>query len=308
MSKRHSPSCPHLYRNVCAVAVIAITATACSASEPDSGVVAAEALSRSTNIVQIQELGGLHMLDGLAQWKVKVGPALCDEQPKVEIQQHCGRKLPAKVVFEWQGCDALGPPQANGAEGAAPSSGKVTISTALSSDAAEPCAEGATWNIDRIATVAIEHEAADGRRIVMNGHFEMAGMRALGGDTFEGQISIDSTRRIFDADGEVVREMKMSGELTNAYEQRNDILTRIVNGIMNVTTPRGDSGEMVFSEVALPDPETCRWPLAGTVTRTLDDTSHRLVFGPNCGSATLDGEVVDLAKMSKRSRGRRPGR
>ena len=39
----------------------------------------------------------------------------------------------------------------------------------------------------------------------------------------------------------------------------------------------------------------CPWPTAGTLERVAaDGTTHTLVYGPDCGSATLDGSVIQL--------------
>jgi hypothetical protein len=81
---------------------------------------------------------------------------------------------------------------------------------------------------------------------------------------------------------------------------------RTINGSYMEAYLDGTQGTVTLQDIVRPPRNVCPWPTSGTLTRAdADGTSHALVFGPDCGAATLDGTVVDLPAQPSRGHGGR---
>ena len=63
-------------------------------------------------------------------------------------------------------------------------------------------------------------------------------------------------------------------------------------------------GTVTLASIVRPPRDVCRWPTSGSLTRASSDgTTHTLAFGPDCGTATLDGTAVTLPDHGGPQRG-----
>lgn len=91
----------------------------------------------------------------------------------------------------------------------------------------------------------------------------------------------------------------VSGQLTVVVELGPSGPSRRISGEVAVALPGGAALAVAIDEVLLVSPEVCGWPIDGSVDRTMPDgSSHRIEFGPECGQATVDGQLVDLASSN----------
>lgn len=285
------------------VAVLALSTASCSSGEPDRGALAAaEAAVRLANIAQWPELSGLESLAGPPTWRSTFGPARCDAQPDIDVQQICGRGVPSSIHFAWDGCDDFDL-AAKGADPVPPPSGTVDLQSSWSSDADDPCVAGALWQVERNASAHLERSGPGGRQMVVDGSTTMVGQPALPGEPFGGDLQVSTARRIVDANGNELRRMQMSGDLTVAITGKVDAPLRTISGTVDVTAPGGKSVQLVLAGASLAAPEACRWPIAGTLTGALTGQTHIIAFGPSCGEATLNGDLIHLTEASARFRG-----
>ena len=272
----------------------------------------------------------------------------CDATPDITFVDVCGQQLPATVHLEWTDCAAperpghcmdggLGPPPQNGApppladggtpgrgrggghhghggpggpggrgggEGHGPSSGTADIAYTYSMP--DGCA-GAILQ-SQSATFDVSRTAPDG-----------AVSRSVGTSTSEAQLvpdgrplvksmQLDVTRTVTDGSGAVLRSVHVVGTRTVTFSSDSPP-TATANGSYAETFSDGTSSSTTEVDVVQPPRDVCAWPTSGTLTRTAPDgTSHVMVYGPACGSATLDGAVVDLSVRRHGGERRRGGR
>lgn len=113
--------------------------------------------------------------------------------------------------------------------------------------------------------------------------------------TFVRTDTLDSRHTAKDASGTVRHDMHLQGTMTTTFDRSGEVPTRTIDGLLTIDFGDGQTGQMkVAGLVRVPPPE-CRFPIAGTIERTEPNgTVHTLVFGPACGTATLDGSAIDL--------------
>lgn len=115
----------------------------------------------------------------------------------------------------------------------------------------------------------------------------------------------DVTRSRTDASGAVVSSVHLTGAITVAFSSDTPP-TRTVNGSYTEAQLDGTTGTVTLDALVRPPRNVCRWPTSGTLTRASSDgTTHTLVFGPDCGTATLDGTAVELPDHGAPGTGRR---
>jgi hypothetical protein len=115
----------------------------------------------------------------------------------------------------------------------------------------------------------------------------------------------DVTRSRTDASGAVESSVHLTGAITVAFSSDTPP-TRTVNGSYTEAQLDGTTGTVTLENLVRPPRNVCRWPTSGTLTRASSDgTTHTLVFGPDCGTATLDGTAVELPDHGAPGTGRR---
>lgn len=115
----------------------------------------------------------------------------------------------------------------------------------------------------------------------------------------------DVTRSRTDASGAVVSSVHLTGAITVAFSSDTPP-TRTVNGSYTEAQLDGTTGTVTLENLVRPPRNVCRWPTSGALTRASSDgTTHTLVFGPDCGTATLDGTAVELPDHGAPGTGRR---
>ena len=81
---------------------------------------------------------------------------------------------------------------------------------------------------------------------------------------------------------------------------------RTINGSYIEASHDGTEGTVTLENIVRTPRNVCRWPTSGTLTRTTSDgQTHTLTFGPDCGTATLDGTAVELPDHGAPGMGRR---
>ncbi|HYO56203.1 hypothetical protein [Archangium sp.] len=71
----------------------------------------------------------------------------------------------------------------------------------------------------------------------------------------------------------------------------------------------GTQGTVTLENIVRPPRNVCPWPTSGTLSRASGDgQSHTLVFGPECGTAMLDGTAVQLPARCPPGAGRESSR
>src|SRR5262249_13389413 len=111
--------------------------------------------------------------------------------------------------------------------------------------------------------------------------------------TFDESTGIDVTRAVKDVSGKTTRDVHLTGTIATAFDRSSGAPTRTLNGTLDAQFSDGAIGAITLANVVRR--RGCHFPLSGTATRTLSSgASHTLVFGPNCGGATLDGKSISL--------------
>jgi hypothetical protein len=117
----------------------------------------------------------------------------------------------------------------------------------------------------------------------------------------------DVTRSRTDASGTVVSSVHLTGSMSVVFSSDTPP-TRTVNGSYTEALLDGTQGTVTLENIVRAPRNVCRWPTSGTLTRVTGGETHTLVFGPDCGTATLDGTVVELPDHGARQGAPRMGR
>jgi hypothetical protein len=128
----------------------------------------------------------------------------------------------------------------------------------------------------------------------------VAGTTASSADLVEGAppqqkaTQADVTRALTDAAGTVVSSVHLTGSMSVAFSSDTPPV-RTINGSYTEAFLDGSTGTVTLENIVRQPRNVCPWPTSGSLARaTSDGETHTLVFGPECGSATLDGTVVEL--------------
>ncbi len=299
---------------------------------------AVEAASDSSDAVEVASL--MRGLNGLRSEAVE--GFHCDASPDITSVEVCGRSLPATVHLEWTDCAAPGrreggrrgggmPPSGgpggtrpapgsgtavsgqpvSGAPGDGPrtcggprfgpSSGTVDITYTYT--AAEDCS-GAVKQ-DQAVSFQISRMAEDGSSSTVQGTSSSSAQLVADAPPQEKTTQADITRTHTDASGAVVSSVHLTGTMT--VEFSNDTPpTRTINGSYTEAFHDGTQGTVTLQNIVRAPRNVCRWPTSGVLTRaTSDGQTHTLAFGPDCGTATLDGTLVELPDHGGPGTGRR---
>ncbi|MFO0710844.1 MAG: hypothetical protein U0353_13445 [Sandaracinus sp.] len=220
--------------------------------------------------------------------------AACDPSPSLGTTELCGRTVLRDARFAFADCD-LG--------GGRVASGSLEILRALP-DA--PTCESRPSGIEETARIVLEREGPSGQHATLEGTAVSRFDRPTGeiGAPVR-HVDLDMTRTISAHNDAHVRSAHLVASLDVRPSEDG---VRTVDGSGSLALPRGGSVAIELASVVRAPAEVCAHPVGGTLTRTgPDGTSHELVFGPECGQATLDGSPLDLTTASLRRHGGRPG-
>lgn len=312
--------------------------TGCSASSEDTTSAVADALEQTSSSGDSTETAGALRGGGLERalgkgfglgGKDAIEGFHCDAEPDVTPITVCGRELPAAIHLEWTDCaaahhggkkgggaEAMGakgdkgkagdaglpagdserPARPEGEDGMGPSSGTVDITAAYSTP--EGC-EGAIV-VTQVVTFEVQRANADGEVFTVAGTASSLASLGASGPPQRKQASLDVTRSVADSAGAVLRSVHLTGQSEVAFSSDTPP-TRTVNESLQAEYSDGTVGRVTRTDVVIPPRDVCEWPLSGTLVRTKPDgTTSTLVYGPDCGAATLDGEVIELQKRGKK--------
>ena len=112
--------------------------------------------------------------------------------------------------------------------------------------------------------------------------------------TLPESTQVDVTRTRTNADGTVAGTVHIVGALTVAFS--SDVPpVRTINGSYTEDSSEFGQATVTLTDIVRPPRFVCPWPVSGTLTRVAaDGTTHAVVYGPDCGSATLDGTAVTM--------------
>jgi hypothetical protein len=291
-----------------------------------SDAVEVSSLLRGLNALRPQAVEGFH----------------CDSTPDITYVDICGKSLPATVHLEWTDCAA---PQRPGGEGRSggqpprpppgytggtgggsaagtppvagaaeegggcgrggplngPSSG--TVDVAYTYSAAEDCS-GAITQAGAV-TFQISRTAQDGSIATVQGSTSSSAEIIGDAPPRQKQTTADVTRSVTDASGAVVRSVHLTGSMSVEFSSDTPP-TRTINGSYNEELNDGTTGTVTLAGIVRPPRSVCPWPTSGTLTRANSaGETHTLVFGPECGAATLDGNATQLPQRGGPRQGRR---
>ena len=182
-----------------------------------------------------------------------------------------------------------------------PSSG--TVDTAYTYSSGGDCASALTRN--QTVTFQISRTAEDGSVSTVQGNTSSSSVLVANAPPQQKATQADVTRTMTDAAGAVVNSVHLTGSMSVAFSSDTPPV-RTINGSYTEAYLDGTQGTVTLQDIVRPPRNVCPWPTSGTLTRAdADGTSHSLVFGPDCGAATLDGTVVDLPAQPSRGHGGR---
>ncbi|WP_164018943.1 hypothetical protein [Pyxidicoccus trucidator] len=296
---------------------------------------AVEAASDSSDAVEVSSL--LRGMDKLRPQAVE--GFHCDATPDITYVDVCGQSLPATVHLEWTDCAAPerpggrggghggggggrppppeggegtvrehstqgrdgGPPGGGGSGRGGPSSGTVDIASTY--EAPENC-EGAVTQSQSV-TFQISRTNDAGDVSTSQGTTSSTSELTLGAPPRQKSTQADVTRTRTDASGAVVSSVHLTGSLSVSFSSDTPPV-RTLDGSYTEEFLDGTQGTVTLEAIVRPPRNVCPWPTSGTLTRaSADGESHVLVFGPECGDATLDGTTLSLPERGERGGGRR---
>lgn len=185
---------------------------------------------------------------------------------------------------------AGGPEGGKGGPRFGPSSGKVDITYTYT--AAEDCSGTVTQ--DQAVTFEVSRTDADGAVSTVKGTSSSSAELIADAPPQQKATQADVTRTLTDASGTVVSSVHLNGSLSTDFSSDTPPV-RTLNGSYTEEFLDGTTGTVTLANLVRPPRNVCPWPISGTLTRgSSDGTTHELVFGPDCGTATLDGTAVDL--------------
>lgn len=180
--------------------------------------------------------------------------------------------------------------QACGGPRFGPSSGAVDITYTYV--AAMDCS-GAVKQ-DQTVSFQISRTAEDGSSSTVQGTTSSSAQLVADAPPQEKSTQADITRTHTDASGAVVSSVHLTGTMSVEFSSDTPP-TRTINGSYSEAFLDGTQGTVTLENIVRAPRNVCRWPTSGVLTRaTSDGQTHTLAFGPDCGTATLDGTLVEL--------------
>ena len=258
--------------------VTTLVSQAVESTSDASDAVEVASLMRGLNALHSEAVEGFH----------------CDSSPDVTNVTVCGKSLPATVHLEWTECAAPGGGKGGGrGKGPrfGPSSGKVDITYTYA--AADDCSGTVTQ--DQAVTFQISRTDEDGAVSTEQGTTTSSALLVAEAPPEKKSTQADVTRVFTDQAGTVVSSVHLNGAMSVDFSSDSPPV-RTLNGAYSESFLDGSTGTVTLAHIVRPPRDVCPWPISGTLTRaTSRESSHSLVFGPDCGSASLDGTAVDLS-------------
>jgi hypothetical protein len=300
-----------------------------SALSQDTPVAAAGALSEASDTSSALELQGLLDFTRLAERVREPSPGAlrCDESPEITTATVCGKEVPATAHYEWTSCarkghrgepgrcapspdGRRGPSGATGRTNEQPSSAPVegfaestgTVDIAVTATAPETCDDTTQITFDKTATFDITHSAKDGASSSVKGEVKASSVRLASSRRAVSRAStLDITHERKDAAGAVAQSLHLSGTTDMTSDEAATPPTRTLSGALTYEDLKDGattSGTLEIDGIVRVPPDTCFWPIAGTITKTTaTGATQTLEFSATCGTATLDGTEIDLSAL-----------
>jgi hypothetical protein len=290
------------------VATAALLAMGCGSGDvtEDPTVAAAAAITdaQSTDVPLRLELMGGRPPD-VRRW-VQEG-LQCDSTPTNTTVEVCGKSYPAEIHLDWSSCQLQafrrggrhGPPPA-GIEGmgSGPSAGTKTSSGTVdvvsTTTATGECADGTELQTEQQSSHNIQHTTEDGQVVTISGTVTSSFSRTTGIGNRSQSSTFDTTRSRVDAEGNTIDSFHVSGTLESAFSESGETPAHTSKGFLTVEKSGESTSTVKLTDVVRVPRHVCDWPVSGQIERTADDITHVLIFGPECGQATLDGEAITL--------------
>jgi hypothetical protein len=306
-----------------------VVSQAVEAASDSSDAVEVSSLMRGMNALRSEAVEGFH----------------CDASPDITNVEICGKSLPATVHLEWTDCASPGRPGGDRHPGRMPPSGGTggtrptpptgigtgrggpPVSGGPSGDAPQACggprfgpssgtvditytytaAEDCSGSVkqDQAVSFQISRTAEDGSTSTVQGTTSSSAQLVADAPPQNKSTQADVTRTHTDASGTVVSSVHLTGSMS--VEFSSDMPpTRTINGSYTEAFLDGTQGTVTLANLVRAPRNVCRWPTSGTLTRaTSDGQTHTLSFGPECGTATLDGTLVEMPDHGAPGMGRR---
>ncbi|WP_224246095.1 hypothetical protein [Hyalangium gracile] len=295
------------------VATAALLATGCAQEDvtENATVTAAAAITeaQSTEVpVQLQlAMVNTRPVD-LRRWTHE--GLQCDTTPTNTQVEVCGKEYPSEIHLDWSGCQLQGfkregrrgpPPARDGSplssgggatRSPVTSTGKVDVVSTTTAQAA--CSESTRLDVQQEASFNIQHTQEDGELTTISGTVTSSNSHTQASGPLSQSSTFDTTRTRVDASGNTVDSVRLTGTLESSFSQSEDARTHTSNGTLTMIQADGSHSTVTLTDVVRVPRETCDWPISGKIARIIDGGASVLVFGPECGQATLDGEAITL--------------
>ncbi len=216
------------------------------------------------------------------------GPA-CDETPDVTIASSCGHDYPATVHLEWTQCP--GPVGGN-------SFGVVDLTQSVAIDPPD-CMTATTVTRTQSADFDVTRMSPDNGGVRLDGITSSTIVHSINTPVGTHSGTIDLTEQRLNGAGTAVRTVDTDGTFSVALDATVMPPTRTVDAQLAVVfVGENKSFNVTVTDVVRIPPTECPFPISGTVQVTTSNggssATHVLVYGPDCGEATLDGQPFDL--------------
>ncbi|MFP2929808.1 hypothetical protein ACLESO_32370 [Pyxidicoccus sp. 3LG] len=298
---------------------VALLAAGCSSSETDVTEDATTQVAEVLGDVQDADVPmGRELLGGIPvharRWEHE--GIQCDTTPESASVEVCGQTFQSELHLAWTDCQARfmghggrswhGPPGAEADASTAPaaptSAGSVDVVTTVEPTA--ECAEGVALRFQQQSTHDITHTRGDGESRKLSGTLTSIVVGLSDTEPQSRSTTVDTTRARIDAEGNVIDSLHLTGTLEETFDSAAVTPSHVSSGTLTSTDAEGNASTVTLSAVTRAPPSVCTWPVSGTLERTAaDGTTTVLVYGPECGQATLDGESITLPSRPGRGGG-----
>lgn len=294
--------------------VVTLFAAGCSSKTGTEESTATETVAEAINDAQDSDIPMGRELDGripvsARRWEHE--GIQCDTTPESTAVEVCGQTFAADLHLSWTDCQARfpghggrgwhrgpGPGQApdtgtmDTATGPV-SSGSVAVVTTV--EATAECAEGVAFRFQEQSSHDITHTHPNGEVVKHSGSISSDAVGVSDREPQSRATTFDTTRARVDAEGNTLDSLHLAGTLQETFDATTTPATRTSTGTLTATREDGSSSTVTLTGVTRVPPSVCTWPVSGTLERTTaEGTTQVLVYGPECGQATLDGEVITL--------------
>lgn len=220
-----------------------------------------------------------------------IGGFSCDSTPEITTATVCGRDYPATAHLEWTSCAG---------QGSGTSSGVVDLTQTIVADPPD-CGTTTTITGTLAADFDVTRTRPNAGGVHLDGVSSSTAVHTQASQTATISGTVDVTQERLDTAGIPVRTIDLDGTFSVAFDESGTVPTRTLDADLTaVLVNESTTLEIDVVDVVRVPPSTCPYPISGSVqaTKTVNgaSTTHLLVYGPNCGDATLDGQPIDLSQ------------